>query len=53
MGLELSRKLSKDTISALWWGIVGITDQWISKKILENQYNANVYKYSLHDHSLR
>lgn len=50
---ELSTKLSKDTISALWWGIVGITDQLISKKVLENQYNASIYKYCLHDHSLR
>jgi len=50
---ELARRKSKDTIQALWWGIVGMTDQWVSKKILENQYTTNVFKHSLHDHALR
>ena len=52
-GLELSRLLSKDSIEGLWWGIVGMTDQWISKKILNSQYTDNVWKFSLHDHSMR
>jgi cell division control protein 45 len=50
---ELSRLLSKDSIEGLWWGIVGMTDQWISKKILNSQYTDNVWKFSLHDHSMR
>jgi len=50
---DLSYKLSKDTISSLWWAIVGITDQWISKKILESQYTANIYRYGLQDSALR
>lgn len=50
---ELSRLLSKDSIQGLWWGIVGMTDQWVSKKILERQYTENVWKFSLHDHSMR
>ena len=52
-GSELSRLLSKDSIEGLWWGIVGMTDQWISKKILNSQYTDNVWKFSLHDHSMR
>jgi len=50
---DLSRRLNQDTIQGLWWGIVGMTDQWVSKKILESQYTSNVFKHSLHDHALR
>ena len=51
--LDLSTKLSKDSISALWWAIVGLTDQWISKKILEGQYTANVFRHGLQNNALR
>jgi len=50
---DLSTKLSKDSISALWWAIVGLTDQWISKKILEGQYTANVFRHGLQNNALR
>ena len=51
--VDLSTKLSKDSISALWWAIVGLTDQWISKKILEGQYTANVFRHGLQNNALR
>lgn len=51
--LDLSTKLSKDSISALWWAIVGLTDQWTSKKILESQYTANVFRHGLQNNALR
>ena len=53
LSIDLSRRLNQDTIQGLWWGIVGMTDQWVSKKILESQYTSNVFKHSLHDHALR
>lgn len=50
---ELSQKLSKDSVSTLWWGIIGITDQFVSGRVRPDQYTANVYKHALHQHSQR
>jgi len=50
---DLAQKLSKDSIASLWWGIVGITDQYVSNRVRPEQYKTNVYKYMLHQHTQR
>lgn len=45
---ELAWKMSKDTIATLWWGIVGVTDQFQNKKISRDKYFTNVVELQGH-----
>lgn len=45
---ELAWKMSKDSVATLWWGIVGVTDQFQNKKIGRDKYFTNVVELQGH-----
>ncbi|XP_072044064.1 cell division control protein 45 homolog [Amphiura filiformis] len=45
---NLAWKMSKDTNDLLWWAIVGLTDQLLSKKIDREKYVSDVTELNRH-----
>lgn len=45
---ELAWKMSKDNNDILWWGIVGVADQFHNKKIGRDKYVSNVLELQGH-----
>ncbi|CAH1231986.1 CDC45 [Branchiostoma lanceolatum] len=48
---DLAWKMSKDSNDLLWWGIVGLTDQYINNRVERGKYMTDVG--DLHKHTLR
>lgn len=45
---ELAWRLSKDTNDLLWWAIVGLTEQYVFRKIEQNKYVLQVGSLQTH-----
>lgn len=45
---ELAWKMSKDNNDTLWWGIIGVTDQFQNKKIGRDKYVSSVLELQGH-----
>ncbi|XP_053181324.1 cell division control protein 45 homolog [Scomber japonicus] len=48
MFFELAWMLTKDTKDMLWWGIIGLTDQWVHDKITHMKYVTDIATMQRH-----